>query len=135
VRARLNAHPRVSCRPGTAALLCSATQPPKAGNAIARNFVVRMNFCCHCCLTQVEAVQPAPPDEGATHGHATVVTAQLHEAADVWNDQGKKGDSYTSTYKVGPLGPSLQQTCFDVSRALYIGASGPVQAIWSCYCL
>jgi hypothetical protein len=50
-------------------------------------------------------VQPAPPDEGAAHGHAAVVTARLHEAADVWNDQGKKGDSYTSTYKVGSLGP------------------------------
>ena len=56
---------------------------------------------------QVEAVQPAPPDEGTAHGHAAVVTARLHEAADVWNDQGKKGDSYTSTYKVGSLGPVL----------------------------
>ena len=85
-------------------------------NAIARNgqskTVVRVTFSCrHCTWTQVEAVQPAPPDdagEGATHGHAAVVTARLHETADVWNDQGKKGDSYTSTYKVGPLGVSLQ---------------------------
>lgn len=33
-------------------------------------------------------------------GGSAVVTAQLQEAAEVWSDQGKRGDSYASTYKV-----------------------------------
>lgn len=48
-------------------------------------------------------MQPGPPadaDDASAAGGTAVVMARLQEAADVWNDQGKKGDSYASTYKV-----------------------------------
>jgi ARC6-like, IMS domain len=64
----------------------------------------RGNSAYHRSHTQVEYVRPAPPADVGTdalQGPAAVVTARLHEAADVWNDQGRKGDSYASTYKVG----------------------------------
>ena len=52
-------------------------------------------------IPQVESVVPATAASasvGAASG--AVVTARLTERADLWGENGKRADSYSSTYRV-----------------------------------
>ncbi len=71
-------------------------------------------------------MQPGPPpdaaDAAAAGAQTAVVVARLQEAADVWNDQGKRADSYHSTYKVEYSMVQRPNGSWRIARSLVLGA-------------
>ncbi len=70
-------------------------------------------------------MRPGPPpdagDAAAAEAQTSVVVAWVQEAADVWNDQGKKADSYHSTYKVEYSMVQASKGSWRIYRSLVLG--------------
>ena len=59
------------------------------------------DMICVLIGVQVESVVPATAASGsAGAASSAVVTARLTERADLWGENGKRADSYSSTYRV-----------------------------------
>lgn len=75
--------------------------------------------CIHpLSIPQIESVQPAPGG-GDT---AAVVTARVRESADLWGENGRQADSYSSTYRVEYTLTRQPQGGWRISEAVVLGS-------------
>lgn len=73
-------------------------------------------------MAQIEAMQPALRSASATGTPAVVVTARLQESADLWGENGKQADSYSSTYRVEYTMTEAREGGWRISEAVVLGA-------------
>lgn len=67
-------------------------------------------------------MHPAVSSASATGARAVVVTARLQESADLWGENGKQADSYSSTYRVEYTMTGAPEGGWRISEAVVLGA-------------